>query len=379
MLLNGNLPHDQRVKRSVQALAELGYQIHLICLATGSTEYQFSTPGVSISYVQQHFGSGPSRFMESIMRMAKQVRSTESYDLIHAHDLHMAVAAVIGRANAEIPIIYDSHEWWTHSKGVGNRTWARMTWGLMERWLVEQPNVHIITVNKAIARLFTNTYRLKNRPVVLRNISADIPPQGDTPSYLTSIQHQLTEWQQNSKLILAYSGVVRSGRSLRQAIQILGQNKDLCLLMMGNGNLLNRLIKDVKAHNCQERVIFTGMLPYPEMMTLLSYADVGWCLIEPVSLSYRLSLPNKIFDYLKADLSVLATNLPVMEQTFGEHSLLEWVKSPSEIHSVLTRLKLLKDDKLSNTTFNQDDKPLNWNQEKQKLIELYQRLFEASL
>lgn len=50
-------------------------------------------------------------------------------------------------------------------------------------------------------------------------------------------------------------------------------------------------------------------------------ADCGLCLIEDVSLSDRLCLPNKLFEYAFAGVPVLASRLPEIARVVGEYGL----------------------------------------------------------
>jgi glycosyltransferase involved in cell wall biosynthesis len=60
-------------------------------------------------------------------------------------------------------------------------------------------------------------------------------------------------------------------------------------------------------------------------------------LIQPVCLSYRMSLPNKLFEYVVAGIPVLASELPVIGRFVMEHGV-GLVASPDDAKDVAAKL-----------------------------------------
>ena len=77
---------------------------------------------------------------------------------------------------------------------------------------------------------------------------------------------------------------------------------------MKNSDYTERLAKDL---NVSERVHFCGVVPYRELHQWTCSADIGIVFIEPISFSYKLALPNKLFEYLYCEKPVIASiNVP---------------------------------------------------------------------
>ena len=94
---------------------------------------------------------------------------------------------------------------------------------------------------------------------------------------------------------------------------------DAVFLIVGSGDVIGALKDKVLASNLQSKVIFTGRVPFEELIAYTKVADVGVTLDKDTNLNYRYSLPNKIFDYFQADLPVIASNLIEVRRIIDEY------------------------------------------------------------
>jgi glycosyltransferase involved in cell wall biosynthesis len=122
-----------------------------------------------------------------------------------------------------------------------------------------------------------------------------------------------------------------------------------------------------------DRVEFAGAVPPEKLLETISEASVGLALIEPVCLSYRMSLPNKLFEYVAAGIPVLGSDLPAIGALVNEHEI-GLVAQPDQVADVASKLSEMLEPQC-NARFRiatrRAAKRLNWDRESQLLAAAY--------
>ena len=223
-------------------------------------------------------------------------------DLFLANDLDTLPAVWMASKLRRIPYVFDSHEYFTEVPELVNRRVVQKIWKGIEGLLLPRTRF-MITVNKEIAKLFEQEYNIKaqvlmNVPCKLRGDSQE--PQGQIPKAF------------EGKILIIYQGAVNEGRGLEEIIDAMPKIPGHALLIIGGGDIFDKLQKRVAVMNLKSRVHFTGRLPMEELSWYTQQAIIGISLEQDRGLNYRLALPNKLFDYMHAGLPVLVSDLPVM-------------------------------------------------------------------
>lgn len=115
------------------------------------------------------------------------------------------------------------------------------------------------------------------------------------------------------------------------------RNPDLKLLLIGGGEQELELKALVSKLHLEDRVIFTGYVPYSELPRYLALADVA---INPLKVSKvsSIAFPHKVLQYLATGLTVVSTRLDGLVSAIDGMPGLHWVGSPQACLDLATDL-----------------------------------------
>ncbi len=175
---------------------------------------------------------------------------------------------------------------------------------------------------------------------------------------------------------LIYQGALNKGRGLELAIEVINNLPCYYLMIVGTGDLEVKLRKRVIELNLIDRVEFRGRVPYEKLHDLTSKAWIGLSLEEDLGLSYRYALPNKLFDYIKAQIPVLVSDLPEMANIVERYDigLVAYSREPRELANMIA--DFFENKERREKTFDNllvANNQLIWENEKSKFIELYNK------
>jgi glycosyltransferase involved in cell wall biosynthesis len=237
------------------------------------------------------------RFYGAALRVVARHRPS----LLHCNDHNTMWVGVAARTLWGIPTVYDAHELWPDRNG----RWEVRPWLLASEWLVVRRADATVTASPGYADVMARRYRAP-RPAVIRNV----PPARAARSPAA----------RSGPFTLAYAGGLLTGRGLEEAIAALVALPGARLVLLGPGTAATRgrLRALAEGHGVADRLEIRPAVPPEKVVDALADSDVGLALIQPLALSYELTLPNKLFEYLAAGLPVIATDLPVLGRLVAE-------------------------------------------------------------
>ncbi len=191
------------------------------------------------------------------------------------------------------PLVYDSHKYFTEVPELIHRPRIQKIWQRLEQMMLPKIKT-AYTVCDSIAKIYSEKYGVPFK--VVRNLPFAQP--------VPDIE---TKENREEKIIL-YQGAVNIGRGLKQAILAMHFIENAKLIIAGDGDIKDELEQLVINENLQNKVEFKGQLPLEELAKLTPQADLGLSIEEDLGLNYRYALPNKLFDYIQAQVPVLVTN-----------------------------------------------------------------------
>lgn len=228
-------------------------------------------------------------------------------NLIVSNDLDTLLACYILSKIKRVPVVYDSHEYFTESVGLEGRPFQKNVWKLIERLIVPRLK-YCYTVSPTIAKIYTEKYGVPFS--LIRNF----------PDFGMEFQKVNLEFPTDKKILL-FQGVFNPGRNLETVIEAMQYLENIIFVLIGYGELEEKLKELSRKFQVEDKVKFLGKMPFEQMMQYTHNADLGIALEYPLSESFKYSLPNKVFDYTLAGLPFITLGLPEVEAILQEHEI----------------------------------------------------------
>lgn len=358
--------HDQRVLRIAETVSRLDCNIMIIGRKSGDCCNTNAVPFKTKRF-RMIFRRGFLFYKLYNIRLFFHLIFNR-YDILVANDLDTLLPNFIVSKLKRLPLVYDSHEYFTGVPELQNRPLVKWVWKSIEK-LIFPHLKHVMTVSDSIAMQYEGEYGV--RPITVRNCSRKtghiIPFTRE--EFGASLDHLL--------LILQGTGI-NIDRGGEELIEAISATENVSLLIVGSGDLLPALKEKALKLNLSQRVKFIPKLPWEEMIRYTKAADVGLSLDKDTNLNYRFSLPNKLFDYIAAGIPVIAGNLPEVSQIVKEYKcgIIIPEVTPHEISKAISELKnnpdLMTELKLNAVIASES---VNWENESAKVIEFYSFIF----
>jgi glycosyltransferase involved in cell wall biosynthesis len=125
-----------------------------------------------------------------------------------------------------------------------------------------------------------------------------------------------------------------------------------------------------------ENIFFVSAVSYAEIPMYTGSADVGVNSVEPTCLSYKYSLPNKLFEYIQSEIPVLTNSLPDCAALVNEYKVGRVIPTwnVDSINEVVN--DVLKEDLSVYTPhLKAAKKILNWECEEKIFVQAYKKSF----
>jgi glycosyltransferase involved in cell wall biosynthesis len=393
VLVRNEVTHDTRVLREARVLRDMGYDV----LVAGVVSQRERTTEFELDGVRVIRLVGPRSLVRSLLRRPGRREvghpppdddsgRTERADgerrlrrllvtlafniqgaalawriapeLIHANDYDTMWIGVAAKLLRRSRLLYDAHELWPDQDGdLGWRPWLIACEGLFVR--VADATT---TVSPGCAEAMAARYHVEP-PIVVRNL----PEQ---PAQL--------EARQSDGPLAVYVGVIAPHRGLEEAIAALARVPELRLRLVGadSNGFAAQLHERAERIGVGDRVDVWPPVPPSEVAAAIADSDMGLVLIQPTSLSHRMSLPNKLFEYTAAGVPVLATELPMMGPLVREEGIGE-VVPPGDVEAIASAMRRLLDPARNaevHERVRSFNERVNWQEERRVLEEVYARL-----
>lgn len=290
------------------------------------------------------------------------------FDFLVSNDLDTLPACDLAASSKGKNLVYDSHEYFTEVPELQNRKLVKRVWEIFEIMIFRNLK-RCYTVNDSIADIYNGKYR-KNFKVV-----KNLPEMTNVEKLKSRKDLDLPE--DKHILILQGAGIniERGAEELTEAMRHL---ENCFLVIVGSGDVFPLLEDKLKNDSLlAARIRLVKKLPYNEMMQYTLNSDIGFSLDKNTNPNYLYSLPNKIFDYIKAGVPVIVSDLVEIGKVVRKYEVGEIISG----HDSVELAKFISDFLNNKQKFESYRKncekamrELNWESQKNVLKEIYSGL-----
>ena len=349
--VTNDLVTDQRVGKTCAVLTEMGFKVLLVgrkLKKSNSIQREYE-----VKRFRLLFNKGFLFYAEYNLRLFFFLLFSKK-NLLFSNDLDTLVPNYLISKIQKKKLIFDSHELFSEIPELENRKKVKNFWLAIEKKIIPKLK-NIITVSDSIKEHYQSLYGVNVS--VVRNI----------PENKKVIQTPF-DFDTHGKKIILYQGSVNVGRGLELMIDTMHLLEDYILVIIGDGDISTKLIEKVNTLDLKNCVKFLGRINPDELKNLTPNTTVGMSLEEDLGLNYRYALPNKLFDYINAEVPMVVSNLPEMKAIIKKYAIGEVLIDRTPI-SLASTIKTMAAKNYKKELI-QAKKQLNWTLEKEKLISI---------
>lgn len=353
--VTNDLSTDQRVDKVCTTLLNDGYKVLLVGRKLKNSV--LIKRNYQTKRIQLLFNQGFLFYAEFNFRIFFFLLFSKK-DILLSNDLDSLAANYAISVLQSKKLVYDSHELFSEIPELVHRPFVKNFWSSLEKLLLPKLK-NTYTVCKSIADFYDKRYTTNFK--VVRNL----------PTF-KKIETGKLPFSTDGKKIIIYQGALNIGRGLELMIDAMEFLENYKLIIVGSGDITNDLKAKIKNKSTDNNVHFLGKLLPIELQKITPLADIGLSLEEDLGLNYRYALPNKIFDYIQAEIPILVSDLPEMKQIVLEYKVGEIIalRTPKALANQIQTM--LKND--YSKSILKAKQVLIWEQEKVTLENIFKNL-----
>jgi len=350
--ITNDISTDQRVEKVCNTLYNAGYEILLIGKKNANSkplQRNYTTKRVNV-----FFKKGILFYAEFNVKLFFILLFSRK-NMLLANDLDTLLPNYMVSLLQRKKIIYDSHELFPEIPELVNKPFVKKVWSGLEKIILPKLK-NTYTVCNSIATFYNNKYATDFKTII------------NLPTTKKIVKTTFPFKYTDEKIIL-YQGAVNIGRGLELMIETMPFLVNYILVIVGDGDIFEPLKEKVVSKNLTHKIHFLGRKNPEKLHTITPLANLGISIEEDLGLNYRFALPNKIFDYIQANVPVLVSNLPEMKKVVIDYKVGEIIKDrePKKLANQIENL-LQKDFTMA---LQNAKETLIWEHQEQLLLSIF--------
>jgi glycosyltransferase involved in cell wall biosynthesis len=369
VLVLNNFVNDNRVQKIATSLGQAGHRVTVVALLKGEVPEReqhasFNTHRIRLSTSRlpnKNKFFGALKFLEFIFHVVRHYRSQ---DIIHCNDFEAMFVGVVAKlTRPSLILVYDCHEYERERTGMNFiKKWSTRIFEPVVIRFARQ----VFVVSEGIKKEYHRMY-----PRAKVDLLMNLPHIRSFSNRQVLRNHFHLRDDQH---IFLYQGALTMGRGIETLIETFASFTDdrKVVVFMGYGPLTQRIIDAAQKHNT---IHYHPAVAYEAIMDYTSGADFGLNTPQNVSKSYYYCLPNKLFEYIHAEIPIITNNLYDCRLLVEKHRIGTVIEefTPKGIVDAIEAAEQLNRDEIKQRMA-QIKATYTWQNEEQKLIAAYASL-----
>lgn len=362
ILTSVHSPFDPRIfHKQAKSLVKAGYEVVLIA---PHTRDEF-VGKVKIQAVPKPRNRIERMLLTAWLMFRKSLG--EKADMYHFHDSELIPVGLLLKIFGK-RVIYDVHE--NYAESVMSKHYLPK---VSRRFIALIFNILEKTASKVFDCVITATDHIQGK---FRDINSITIKNFPIIKDLNTIESM--ERNGNKPFIIIYTGSLASERGITQIIQAcdLSNSNNIYLWLLGwfSPKSYESSVRNLKGFR---RVNYVGRVRFEELPEYYNQADVGIVCCQPGP-NYIDSMPTKLFEYMAAELPVIASNFPLRKKIV-EGNKCGICVDPTNPETIAGAIKYLYDNSEIRKEMGKNGRravleKYNWEKEGEKLLDIYSRL-----
>ncbi|MDA9908469.1 glycosyltransferase [Schleiferiaceae bacterium] len=276
-------------------------------------------------------------------------------DIIHCHDTFVLPVGTLASRLLGAKLIYDAHELESNKYGQGvvlgkiTLLIEKVCWGRVDK---------LITVSNGIKSWYIENIGYKEAQVIF-NSPYNLQNKNGIEHYF-NVKFGIPL----SAKCFIFVGALEGGRRIEEILHIFSElDESYQVVFLGFGSLTDYIRKFSKAYS---NIHYHEPVSHEQVINLIGGCYAGFCLIENVSLSDYLSMPNKFFEYINAKVPPIVFDFPDLANFVRAHNFGYVFNEKIQLKEQIESITKERQEGISLT--------FSWDVEEDKLLKLYKDL-----
>lgn len=195
----------------------------------------------------------------------------------------------------------------------------------------------VITINKTLAEFAINMGADKEKTMV---IDAGIDLDNFNPETVDGSHIREEYGVKDDEFLLFFMGWIYHFSGVKEVARELGKgsNKNIKLMVVGDGDAYDDLVDIQKEYGMENQLIITGKQPYDRIPEFIASSDVCILPAYPDEIIMKDIVPIKFYEYMAMEKPVITTKLNGVIAEFGDDKGILYVDKPEDVVELSSKI-----------------------------------------